>query len=192
MGSGIAPAGVDGEYDAGREENLACEKNPAGPWCHRQPLTGRITQEEKTDHDHLRSSLGFSRGVCSEDGAVGEGELSQSGDEKIAGDEDDGDPCGDIVRPRQTDEGGSDKNFVRQRIHKAAEVGFTLPPACEGAVQVVTQDGERERESRDGGAPGHCAFAGGDEDRREDEADDGEAVGKGHRRELLRWQTRTF
>ena len=75
--------------------------NPRGPDDDPQAFADRVAQEEKADHDHLRGGLGFARGIGGEDRAVRKGELTQSGDEKVARIKDDGSPCRDVVRPRE-------------------------------------------------------------------------------------------
>jgi hypothetical protein len=180
MRAGVAPAGVDGKYDAGGDEDLSDGHDPCGPHGYAEAFACCITQEEETDHDHLRGGLGFSGRISGQHGAVGEGELTQAGDEEVARDEDDRSPCGNVMRPNEQDERGGDEDFVGQRIHQASEVGLALHAPGEDAVEVIAEHGEGESNRRDGRAPRESAFARGDEQHGEREAQDGELVGDGH------------
>ena len=180
MRSCVAPAGIDGENHACREEDVSDAQHPDRPQGDPEKIADCITEEEKTDHDHLGGSLGLAGGVGGQDGAVAEGELPQPGDEEIAGDEKDGRPRRDVMRPGQTDERRGDEHLVGQRIHEAAEVGLAGQPAGEDAVQVVAEDREPEGHDGHGGTPRHAALAGYDKDNREKEAQDGELIGESH------------
>ena len=176
----VAPAGIDGENHARREEDVPDAQHPNRPHGDPDKIGDCITEEEKTDHDHLGGSLGLAGGVGGQDGAVAEGELPQPGDEEIARDQKDGGPRRDVMRPGQTDERRGDEHLVGQRIHEAAEVGLAGQPAGEDAVEVVAEDREPEGHDGHGGAPRHAALAGYDKDAREKEAQDGELIGESH------------
>ena len=180
MRSGVAPTGVDGENDTGGDENMADRENPRRPRGNNHALADCVAQQEETDQDHLRGRLGLAGRIGGKHRAVRERKLTQSGDEKIARDQNDRSPRGDIVRPREANECGGDENFVGQRIHEASEVGLALQASCENAVEVVAEDGEGEGNRGNSGAPRHTAFARGDEDDGEREAQDGKLVGESH------------
>ena len=176
----VAPTGVNREDHARGDENVADRNDPRGPCCQAHAFSDRVAQEEESDHDHLRSSLGFSGGIGGEDGAVRKRELTQSGDEEIARDQNDRGPRGNVMRPRETNERGGDENFVREGIHQTAEIGFALEAARYDAIEVVGKNGQGEGDGRDGGTPGHAAFPRCDKKNGQKEADNGELVGEGH------------
>lgn len=178
--AGVAPSGVDRENHARGDEDVADANDPRGPCRDAHAFSNRITQEKESDHDHLRSGLGFAGGIGGEHGAMRERELTQSGDEKIARDQNDRGPCGNVVRPREANESGGDENFIRKRIHQTSEVGLALQATRDDAVEVVGKDGQREGNRRDGGAPSHVAFPRRDKKDGQKKADDSELVGEGH------------
>jgi hypothetical protein len=178
--AGVEPTGVDGKNHAGRDEDMADRNDPRRPSGDAHAFADRIAQQEESDHDHLRGRLGFAGGVGGEHGAVRERELTQSGDEKITRDEDDGGPRRDVVRPSEQNERGGDENFVGQRIHQAAEVGLALHATGDDAVEVVGKNGQREGDGCDRRAPRHAAFPRRDEENRQKKADDGELIREGH------------
>ena len=180
MGSCIAPSGINGETHAGPEKDLPGAHDPPRPETDGEKFTARVAQQKKTNHEHLGCGLGLARRIGGEHGAVAKGQLTQSGDEKIAGDKDDGGPCRDVMRPGQTDQCGGDEDFVGQRIHEAPEVGFTAEPAGQDAVEVIAEDGEPEGKGGHGGTPRHAAFACYDKHTGQKKAQDGELVGESH------------
>lgn len=176
----VAPAGIDGENHARREEDVPDAQHPDRPHVDPDKIGDSITEEEKTDHDHLGGRLGLAGGVGGQDGAVAEGELPQPGDEEIARDQKDRGPRRDVMRPSQTDERRGDEHFVGQRIHEATKVGLAGQAAGEDAVEVVAEDRKPEGRNGHGGAPRHAALAGYDKDGREKETQNGKLIGKGH------------
>lgn len=178
--AGVAPAGVNREDDTGGDEDLADGGDPRGPCRDVHRFAGCIAQKEKSDHDHLRCGLGFAGGIGGKHGAVGERKLTQSGDEKIARDENDRGPCGNIMRPREEDKCGGDENFVGKGIHQPTEVGFATKASRNNTIEVVGKNGQAEGDGGHGGAPRHTAFPCGDEKDSQKEAENSELVGDGH------------
>lgn len=177
---GVTPTGVDRKDHAGRDEDVTDGDDPRGPRADAHGFAERITQEKKSDHDHLRSGLGFAGGIGGEHGAVRESELPQSRDEKIARDENDRSPRGNIVRPCEEYKRGGDEYFVGEGIHQTTEVGFASELSRDDPVEVVGENSQGEGNGGHGGTPRHAAFPRGDEKDGQKETQDGELVGEGH------------
>ena len=180
--AGVAPSGVNREDHARSDENLAGADDPRGRISNAHAFADGVAQEEKSDHDHLRCGLGFSGGIGGEDGAVRERQLTQPSDEKVARDQNDRGPRGNVVRPSEANERGGDENFVRERIHQPAEIRLALHATRDEPVEVIGKNGQTEGDGGDGRSPGHAAFPRRDKKNGEKEADDGELVGEGHDR----------
>jgi hypothetical protein len=80
---------------------------------------------------------------------------ADTGDEKLAGDNQGDEPDGKESCAKETDKGDGDEKFIGERIKETAEIGFDFPEASEMSVEPIGEGGgDEESESEPSGPSG--------------------------------------
>jgi hypothetical protein len=116
---------------------------------------------------------------------------ADTGDEKLAGDNQGDEPDGEESCAKEADESDGDEKFVGEGIEEAAEIGFDFPEAGEMPVEPIGESGgDEEGESEPSGPSGDGGMGAGLEKNEEDkggyDAGDGEPIGKSHKKRVKR------
>lgn len=102
----------------------------------------------------LGGGFPFSKTIGGQDVAGLDGDLAEAGDEKLAGDDEGGDPDRAEACEGHEDEAGADEDFIGEGIEEFAEGGDEVELAGEPAIEVIADGGGDEEEKGDEVAPG--------------------------------------
>lgn len=126
----------------------------------------------------LKAGLPFAAPVSGNYLALLDGDLAQTRNEELAGENDHHNPDGTeaLLMCAQENECGGSEDLVCNGIQQLAEGGYEVEPACEVTVQEVSESGYDEGQKGDAVAGSGFPHEGNHEDSGENEARDGEGV----------------
>ena len=143
---GVVEAGEGGENERAIEGDL--DEPSFGGGESVKDVGGGVFDEEPHEggeaEGELKGGFPFAEVIGGDDLALFDRDLTETSDEKLAGDDDRGDPHGAESQSGEVDEGGRDENFVGERIEELSEGGDQIEFAREVAIEEIREGGESE------------------------------------------------